>query len=594
LDGFTAQGLSNTAWAYATAGHYQPLLFQQLSQQVVEKAESFNMQNCSVTAWAFATLRHYDEQLFSTLLERVADTLGFCEPQNIANTLWAFARMGHSLGQHEEALKNTAMALMPRMQQQELCNTIWALGVLELLEPQVWDRFCQCLSSVEGITPEGVHQAYHAQLMMHSQLARKASSEGNAKEQQQLPCLPEPLHSQARGMWLASAVDVHVSRLQQDVSSALSAAGVPHALEWLTDDGMFSIDLAFVVDGRPVALEVDGSHHFTNSVPQQSLSDVVIRRRLLTDRGWTVVNLSYKDWDMLQALDSPQSRADAVLQLVAKDLGTSQWQKLELPTRSADAPAVTLATSAGLSAMASVSMPFGSAGGMVPMGHLGSTWLQGAQVAVQQQPWSLPMQAPGFDAFNNNLYGGLYGALELQAWLNAAAMEGEPARFEQQQQMAMGLNDPAAAARAMQQPEVLYTPVFNRRGANTGLGVIGSERGSSSRASNAGSQHKGATSPVSDVNKSATSNVIAEVLFAGEKRMSMEGGSGGGAYREGDAQVELPVGAAAAGMGEFVGGWGAQGLYGKDIWGHQPFALPLSMPMAADSLMAPAEVFKGL
>ena len=297
---------------------------------------------------------------------------------------------------------------------------------------------------------------------------------------------------------------------------------------------------------------------------------------------------------LIQALDSPQSRADAVLQLVAKDLGTSQWQNLDLPTRSADAPAVTLATSAGLSAMAGASMPFGSAGGMVPMGHHGSTWLQGAQVAAQQQPWSLPLQVPGLDAFNNNLYGGLYGALELQAWLNAAAMEAGPARFEQQQQMVMMLNNPAAAAAgAMQQAgEVLYAP--GCRGVNTGLGVIGSERGSSSRASNAGSQHKGASSPVSDVDKSAASNVIAEALFAGGKRMSMEGGAGDGAYREGDAQVELPVGAAAAGMGDFVGGWGAQGLYGKDIWGHQPLALPLSMPMAADPLMAPAGVFKGL
>lgn len=34
LDAFTAQGLSNTAWAYATMGHYHPALVQQLAEQV--------------------------------------------------------------------------------------------------------------------------------------------------------------------------------------------------------------------------------------------------------------------------------------------------------------------------------------------------------------------------------------------------------------------------------------------------------------------------------------------------------------------------------------------------------------------------------
>lgn len=137
------------------------------------------------------------------------------------------------------------------------------------------------LSASAGLTPEGVHQAFHAQLMLHSHIARNAAVPLSSILQDQLPTLPEPLQSHARHMWLTSAIDVHVSKLQSDVSNALQLAGIPNTMEWLTDDGLFSIDIAFQVDGQPVAVEVDGSHHYTNSAPQMPLSEVLVRRRLL-------------------------------------------------------------------------------------------------------------------------------------------------------------------------------------------------------------------------------------------------------------------------------------------------------------------------
>jgi hypothetical protein len=95
-----------------------------------------------------------------------------------------------------------------------------------------------------------VHQAFHAQLMLHSQIARQAGVPLSSLSADQLPSLPEALAGHARHMWLASAVDVHVSKLQTDVSGALAVAGIPNTIEWLTDDGLFSIDIAFEVGLR--------------------------------------------------------------------------------------------------------------------------------------------------------------------------------------------------------------------------------------------------------------------------------------------------------------------------------------------------------
>jgi hypothetical protein len=86
--------------------------------------------------------------------------------------------------------------------------------------------------------------------MLHSQLAREAGVPLASMPAEQLPTLPEPLHSHAHYMWLTSAVDVYISKLQADVSSALLVAGIPNSMEWLTDDGLFSIDIAFQVCWR--------------------------------------------------------------------------------------------------------------------------------------------------------------------------------------------------------------------------------------------------------------------------------------------------------------------------------------------------------
>lgn len=83
--------------------------------------------------------------------------------------------------------------------------------------------------------------------MLHSAVAREAGVPLSSLTAEQLPTLPEPLAGTAKHMWLASAVDVHVSKLQSDVSSALMVAGIPNTIEWLTDDGLFSIDIAFEV-----------------------------------------------------------------------------------------------------------------------------------------------------------------------------------------------------------------------------------------------------------------------------------------------------------------------------------------------------------
>ena len=62
--------------------------------------------------------------------------------------------------------------------------------------------------------------------------------------------MPAGLKEAAHRTWQASARNVRVSGLHRDVSRLLRERGVPHAIEHLTDDHLFSVDIA--LPGEPL------------------------------------------------------------------------------------------------------------------------------------------------------------------------------------------------------------------------------------------------------------------------------------------------------------------------------------------------------
>ena len=90
--------------------------------------------------------------------------------------------------------------------------------------------------------------------------------------------------------------NVTVSKGQREVGGSLHRLGIPHELEHLTADGLFSIDLAIV--DRRIAIEFDGPLHFTRNT-FEPLGHTRLRDRLLSAMGWHVVSIPFFDWDEL-------------------------------------------------------------------------------------------------------------------------------------------------------------------------------------------------------------------------------------------------------------------------------------------------------
>ena len=89
---------------------------------------------------------------------------------------------------------------------------------------------------------------------------------------------------------------VTVSNGQREVGESLHRLGIPHELEYITADGLFSIDLAIV--DRHVALEFDGPSHFARNT-LEPLGRTRLRDRLLSAMGWHVLSIPFFEWDRL-------------------------------------------------------------------------------------------------------------------------------------------------------------------------------------------------------------------------------------------------------------------------------------------------------
>ena len=107
---------------------------------------------------------------------------------------------------------------------------------------------------------------------------------------------------------------MQTSRTQLDVLAAVRRLpGCSGATsEQLTDDGLFSIDIALELpDGLKVAIEVDGPWHFMTNDPMIMDGATVLRNRMLASRGWKVVSVPVQPWDL--AFEKGKAPAESYL-----------------------------------------------------------------------------------------------------------------------------------------------------------------------------------------------------------------------------------------------------------------------------------------
>jgi len=335
------QNLANTAWAFATAGHAAPALFDAIGREAAGRVRELNPQDLSNTAWAFATAGHAAQALFDAIGRESAGRVRDFTPQNLSNAAWAFATAGHPAPALFDAIGKEAAGRVREFDSQALVNTAWAFATAGHPAPALFDAIgMEAAGWVREFTPQNLANTAWAfavldhlpsesslfdQCFAHhcDALADEFSLENLCQlHQWRLWYASERACSDAlpRAALLARcdaasrSADSQPSRTQGDVADALASIGVWMQEEKVLEEG-YSLDVVVDCGGEVlIAIEVDGPSQFMGWVPTAS---TLLKRRQLKHFGWPVVSVPYWEWDEQNHRDKSKQREQRAAYLTA-------------------------------------------------------------------------------------------------------------------------------------------------------------------------------------------------------------------------------------------------------------------------------------
>jgi hypothetical protein len=245
LDRFKLQSISNTVWAYATAGVSHPTLFRKLAVAAIKRQHEFNSQEIANFLWASAT-NGQDQNLFSSLTPAVKANLDKYNEQGLANIAWAYA-------------------------------------VANVAAPSIFDDnfISACLRKEDEFINGSLRQLHQWQLW-----------QDELKSNIQLP---QSLMEKCYNTFISE--NPHPSKLQDDVISELTSIGLEPEEEVLTKSG-YRLDAVVEVNGKQVGVEVDGPSHF---IGRELTGSTILKHRQVTNLdGISLVSVPYWEWDKLK------------------------------------------------------------------------------------------------------------------------------------------------------------------------------------------------------------------------------------------------------------------------------------------------------
>ena len=222
--------------------------------------------------------------------------------QGISQMLWSWSTLGLKIPKEVVfALVHALMRQWDRVRVQPLTTSIWALANMGFMDEKgVFEVFRKKFATlkVEQFVPD------KDMLVTGGPVHHKAMNQGyqahfayeilstNGKLM-----YPE-LEREARKNWMEiTRTCVTISGFQQEVSSTLSEMGVPHELEFLSEGGLYSLDIA--LKGRKICIEADGPTHYSSNQPTVRIGGDNLREAVLTKQGWTLIQIPWFIWKKL-------------------------------------------------------------------------------------------------------------------------------------------------------------------------------------------------------------------------------------------------------------------------------------------------------
>lgn len=296
------QEISNSIFAFTTLKFYHRDLFNAMATESRNRIDEFNALNLIQLVHSLAQSDHYDEALLILTADHVVAAAEDLTMAHLQNVISSFARFRFSTPNFMPRMRSEVLRRVrdkdAEMTSFRMIKFCWDFAVSEALNKKLWDAMVDLVekekdysggySKVNEISRSMIFQCY-----LLAEATNKNKNEGGGDASGGWWKLPPALHSCCEQVWKTNVKEITISTFHSEVSHILSSMGVDHAIEHLTEDGLFSSDIA--LPKEHIAVEVDGPHHFTVNT-FRPLANMFMRRALLEARGWRVASVAFYQW----------------------------------------------------------------------------------------------------------------------------------------------------------------------------------------------------------------------------------------------------------------------------------------------------------
>lgn len=145
IDGFKPFELSSSLWAFAKLGTLNQAvlecsapLFLAASTYIPPRIREFTFRCAVMLAWAFATARHFNEVLFTAIAETMVSSVRTASCQELANTAWSFSCVGFKHGAVFSEVAKNAVRRMSEFKAQDLSTILCSYATLGIFQEELF------------------------------------------------------------------------------------------------------------------------------------------------------------------------------------------------------------------------------------------------------------------------------------------------------------------------------------------------------------------------------------------------------------------------------------------------------------------------
>ncbi|GMH42371.1 hypothetical protein BSKO_10290 [Bryopsis sp. KO-2023] len=355
-----AYQLVSLSWALAKNGKYDEKLLDMLVVCIEDNIEDLNVKGIATVLWACATLSHDPGDLVARLTARIGSPglEKFPTWLSLTHTLWSCARLLH---RPPPNVISAGLELLHRSQGEirwkggqrdrskpggaearHLMLCLWSLAVFGRHKSELVEGLAARVNQVDIL--EDMQEEQKQQI---AQCLLAANADGTTSPLEQLP---SHYIAEAMASWrtvIKWNAEQEPSLFHRNVTASLHSMGVKYTNKRVSEDRCMVLDI-FVppLTGsqaarqyKGVALELYGPQHLTVNTGRR-VGKVILRQKLLQDRGYRVVPLFYTEW---QEVQGDAGKKETYLQGKLTNAGALQ-NDINLTTRPLRSSTLTLET----------------------------------------------------------------------------------------------------------------------------------------------------------------------------------------------------------------------------------------------------------